>query len=116
LRSAPLISQACVAGDRRPYLVALLAIDPDALRAWARQQGVRVAPSTELLRAPGLEQEIGHEVAEVNRRLSWIEQVKRLAIRDHEWPVDSDELTPTTKIRPERVVAKSAAQIDVLYQ
>ena len=116
LQGAPLIGQACVAGDRRPYLVALLTIDPDALRAWARQQGLGVAPSTELLKAPGLEAEIHHEVAEVNRRFSQIEQVKRFAILDHEWPVDADELTPTMKVKRDRVLTKYAAEIDALYQ
>jgi long-subunit acyl-CoA synthetase (AMP-forming) len=116
LRGAPLISQACVAGDRRPYLVALLTIDPDALRAWARQQGLRVAPTIELLRVPGLETEVRQEVAKVNRGFSRVEQVKRFAMLDHEWSVDSEELTATMKVKRNRVLAKYAAQIDALYQ
>ncbi len=115
LRSAPLVGQACVAGDRRPYLVALLTVDPDALGAWAGQRD-RVGMATEdLLRLPELREEVARQVGEVNRRFSRIEQVRRFAVLDHDWLADSDVLTATMKVKRERVLTKYAAEIDALY-
>ncbi len=115
LRSAPLVDQACVAGDGRPYLVALLTVDPEALRSWAREHGAPTAPAAELLRLPELVAEVDREISDVNRRFSRAEQVRRFAIVDEEWPVDSDLVTPTMKVRRDRVLAKYAAQVEALY-
>jgi long-chain acyl-CoA synthetase len=115
LRSAPLVDQACVAGDGRPYLVALLTVDPEALRSWARAHGEPTTPTADLLRLPELRAEVDREISEVNRRFSRAEQVRRFAIVDEEWPVDSDLVTPTMKVRRDRVLAKYAAQVEALY-
>jgi len=86
LKAAPLVSQALVIGDRRPYLAALLTIDPD--------EAARVA-------ATGTEARVVVEqaVAEVNRHLGRVEQVKRFAILDRDFLRELGELTPTLKLR-----------------
>lgn len=114
LKSIPLIDQAFVAGERRPYLVALLTIDSDALGAWGRQNGWDLA-LPDLLHRPELREDLGREVAAVNQRFSRVEQVKRFAILDHDWVADSDELTATMKVKRERILTKYAAEIDSLY-
>lgn len=115
LRSVPLVGQACVAGDRRPYLVALLTVDPDALGAWAGQHDRAGMAAEDLLRLPELRDEMARQVDEVNRRFSRIEQVRRFAVLDHDWLADSDVLTATMKVKRERVLTKYAAEIDALY-
>lgn len=115
LRSQPLISQACVAGDSRPYLVALLTIDIEGLREWGQRKGLENLPTPELLEQPELREEVGRQVEAATASLSRLEQVRRFAILDHEWQIDSDELTPTMKMRRQHILTKYAAEIDALY-
>jgi len=101
LRAAtPLIAHAVCIGDRRPYNVALIALDPD----------VRGGRSPQELR-PALEA----AVAAANEALSRVEQIKRFAIVEAEWPPGGDELTPTMKLKRRSILAKYAAEIDRLY-
>ncbi|HVC13873.1 MAG TPA: AMP-dependent synthetase/ligase [Acidimicrobiales bacterium] len=115
LRSEPLIGQACVAGDRRPHLVALVTLDPDALGDWARRHGHSSVPPAELLELPDLRAEVDREVAEVNRHVGRVEQVRRFALLGGEWSADSELLTATMKVRRAQVLATYAAEIDALY-
>ena len=116
LRSTALIGQACVIGDRRPYLVALLTLDPEVVPAWASAHRVEADNIADLARHPEVEAEIERLVGQVNAKVSRVEQIKRFAILDHEWPVDSDELTPTMKLKRNAISTKYAAEIDALYR
>ncbi len=114
LRSRPLISQACVVGDGRPYLAALLTLDPDVLPGWAAARGVDL-PFADLVRHDDVLAEVRDEVAEVNGTVSRVEQIKRFCVLPHDWPPDSDELTPTMKPKRRSIHAKYAAEIAELY-
>lgn len=116
LRLAPLVGQACVAGDRRPYLVALLTVDPDALGAWAHEHERSETPPPELARLPELREEVRRQVDEVNRRFSRVEQVRRFAVLEGDWSADPDLLTATMKVRRHQVLARFAAEVDALYR
>ena len=100
--AGPLIGQACVIGDRRPYNVALLVLDPDAAA------GLDPADPTVLARVQG-------EVDAANARLARVEQIKRFAVLDDEWLPGGDELTPTMKLKRRPIAEKHAAQIERLY-
>ena len=115
LKAEPLIGQACVIGDDRPYLVALLVPDPDVVPAWAAAEGIEGAPARGDRRAPGLRAELAREVASANRRFSGVEQVRRFAVLGDEWLPDSEELTPTMKLKRKPIAAKYAAEIESLY-
>ena len=119
LRGHPLVSDAFVVGDARPYLVAMLTLDPEAVGAFAAASAAvsetSRAPSSSVQR-PALESELARWVEEVNRSLSRVEQVKRFAILEHDWAADSDELTPTMKIKRQAVLTKFADDIDRLYR
>jgi long-subunit acyl-CoA synthetase (AMP-forming) len=107
LRAAsPLIAQAVCIGDRRPYNVALLVLDREVL---AKAFG-GTAPSREALHG-----EIAAAVERANASLSRVEQVKRFAILEAEWPPGGDELTPTLKLKRKPIAAKYAAEIEQLY-
>ena len=115
LKAEPLIGQACVIGDDRPYLVALLVPDADVVPAWAASEGIEDASPETIAAHPGLRAELSREVASANRRFSGVEQVRRFAVIGHEWLPDSDELTPTMKLKRKPIAAKFAAEIESLY-
>jgi long-chain acyl-CoA synthetase len=115
LKAEPLIGQACVIGDDRPYLVALLVPDSDVVPAWAAAEGIEGASLEEIAAHPGLRAELAREVASANRRFSGVEQVRRFAVLGQEWLPDSEELTPTMKLKRKPIAAKYAAEIESLY-
>jgi long-chain acyl-CoA synthetase len=101
LKSAgPLIGQACVVGDRRPYIVALVVLDPEA----------GLDP-----RNPEVAERVQSEVDAANSRLSRVEQIKRFALLEEEWLPGGDELTPTMKLKRKPIAEKYEARIEELY-
>jgi long-subunit acyl-CoA synthetase (AMP-forming) len=119
LREHPLVSEAFVAGDRRPYLVALLTLDVETVRTFLASRGVAlgdIAPAVPVVHHDFVAAELAQWVAATNRHLSRIEQVKRFAVLDHDWVADSDELTPTMKVKRRVVLEKFADEIDRLYR
>ena len=106
LKAEPLIGQACVIGDGRPHLVALIVPDPDVVGTWAASEGIAGSTLGELAAHPGVRAELAREVASANRRFSGVEQVRNFAVVDHEWLPDSDELTPTMKLKRKPIAAQ----------
>jgi long-chain acyl-CoA synthetase len=101
LKSAsPLVGQAMVVGDGRPYNVALLVLEPEA---GADPEDPEVVAA------------IGDAVAAANDRLSRVEQVKRWRLLGDEWLPGGDELTPTMKLKRRPIAEKYAAVIEELY-
>lgn len=115
LKHRPLISQAIVLGDRRPYLVALLTLDETAVRRWAEARGLSAEDRTALLAHPALRAELERSVDAVNAEVSRVEQIKRFAVLPQDWTSDTGELTPTLKVRRQVVLEKYAAEVDALY-
>jgi long-subunit acyl-CoA synthetase (AMP-forming) len=115
LKAQPLIGQACVVGDGEPYVAALLVLDPDVAPAWAAARGASATTMAELAADPVVHAEVAGEVDEANRRFSHAEQVRRFMVLGDEWLPDSDELTPTMKLKRHAIVAKYAAEIASLY-
>jgi long-chain acyl-CoA synthetase len=113
--AGPLIGQACAIGDRRPYNVALLVLDADALRAWAVHNGEADLDYASLSRDPDVLAAVDSEVKAANARLSRIEQIKAWHVMDADWLPDSDELTPTMKLKRRPIADKYADLIDALY-
>jgi long-chain acyl-CoA synthetase len=116
IKSYPLIGQACVVGDGRAYITALIVLDPDVAPAWARSQGIDFDSLADLAAHPDVRAEVERCVAEANSRFSQVEQIKKVAILPTEWPPDSDELTPTMKLKRRGVLAKYADEIEALYR
>jgi long-chain acyl-CoA synthetase len=114
--AGPLIGQACVIGDRRPYNVALLLLDPDAARAWSDAHGRNGTSYAEVSRDPELRAAVAVEVQAANDRLSRVEQIKRWTLLEHDWVPDGEELTPTMKLKRRAILAKHGASIEALYR
>jgi long-subunit acyl-CoA synthetase (AMP-forming) len=113
--SSPLIGQAICIGDRRPYNVALLVLDPDVSVQWAQQHGLTNASPAVLAQDPGVHAEVARGIESANSHLSRVEQIKRFTILSVDWEPGCEELTPTMKLKRKPIHAKYAAEIDALY-
>ncbi len=111
----PLIGQALAYGDRRPYVVALLTLDGEAAPVWARARGITAGSLAALASDPQVLAEVAAGVAAANERLARVQQVKRWRLLPVEWTAETEELTPTLKLKRRIVHAKYADVIDSLY-
>jgi long-chain acyl-CoA synthetase len=115
LAEHPLIGQALAFGDRQPYVVALLALDGEVAPSWARARGIAAGSLAELAAHPAVIEAVGEAVATANKRLARVQQVKRWELLPGEWSAESEELTPTLKLKRRVIHAKYARVIDSLY-
>ncbi len=114
-QGSPLIGQAFAFGDRRPYNVALIVLDPDACATFAAEHGLRDSSIEAMAAEPVVLEEVGAGVTRANSHLSRVEAIKRFTVLRCDWPPGGDELTPTMKMRRKSITAKYAAEIDALY-
>ena len=114
LREGRWISEAVVYGDRRPYLVAMLSLDPDEAHVLAEQLGVSPDPAS-MASDPRVREAIQAEVDQANLRFARIEQIKRFAILDHDLSQAAGELTPTLKVKRGLIYERYADVFTALY-
>jgi long-chain acyl-CoA synthetase len=114
IKQHPLVSQCVVIGDRRPYLVALVTLDPDEAATFASDHDLPSDPealaSNELVR-----KSIEEHLEKVNSKFARVEQVKKIAILPHDLSQEGGELTPTMKVKRNVVAEKYAGEIEALY-
>ena len=113
--SHPLIGQAVVIGDRRPFNVALLVLDPDVCAAYAEEAVLPDGSAAVLARDAGVQQQVAAAIEAANARLSRVEQIKKYRILETDWLPGGDELTPTMKLRRRSIGEKYAPVIEELY-
>ena len=109
------ISQAVVYGDRRPYLTALLTLDPDEAGALADCVGSSSKDLADLAQDDSVRAELQKAVDEANRKFARIEQVKKFTILERDLAQDEDELTPTLKVKRNVVYERYAEDFTRLY-
>jgi long-chain acyl-CoA synthetase len=109
------ISQAVVIGDRRPYLTALITLDPEEAPALAQQLGLESSDLAALSSEEAVRAEVQKAVDEVNSHVGPVEQIKRFAILDHDLSQETGELTPTLKVKRNVVHEKYADLVDATY-
>ncbi|WP_410604301.1 AMP-dependent synthetase/ligase [Amycolatopsis sp. lyj-90] len=115
LKSAgALIGSAVAIGDRRPCVVALITLDPDAAASFAERHGLPTDPAA-LAGNAVLRQEVAAVVEQANGRLSRVEQIKDFTILPVCWEPGGVELTPTMKLKRAAIAKTYAAEIDALY-
>ena len=115
LKQHPLVGQACVIGDRRPYVSALVVLDAEFAPVWARRAGVAFTSTADLANHPAVRAEIQKAVDECNRHVSNVESIRRFTILPVEWTPESEELTPTLKLKRRVVSDKYEREIDEMY-
>jgi long-chain acyl-CoA synthetase len=110
LKTVPLVGQAMAVGDAKPYLVALLTLDPDAVAT--RYPGRSIA---DVAADADVVAEIARDVAVANERLSRVEQPRRVIVLGEDWLPDSEVLTPTMKLKRRGVMSRYGDQVDAMY-
>lgn len=116
LRSHPLISQAMVVGDQKPFIGALLTIDPEAFPGWKERNGKSAGATVADLRADAdLLAEIEQAVTAANKSVSRAESIKKYKILDVDFTEATGELTPSMKLKRNVVAEKFAPEIESLY-
>lgn len=115
LKQIPAVSQAVAVGDRRPYVVALLSLDPGRVAAEAARAGSPARTTAEAALCPVFKGYVDGQVQEVNRGLARYEQIRRFALLPQELTVDGGELTPTMKLKRRVIHEKCRDVIAALY-
>jgi len=115
LKMIPLIGQAAAIGDNRPFVSALVALDPEYAPVWAAQHGLGDKSLAELAEDPLVIEEVEKGVAEVMAGFNNAERVKKVKVLGEEWLPDSDLLTPTSKLKRRGVASRYAKEIEELY-
>ena len=115
LKTAPLVSQACLFGDKKHFCVALLTIDEERARKTLEAEGVAPPPTyAELARHPRIKELLAAQVAEKNKTLASYETVKYFDVLTRDFEV-GEELTPSLKVKRKKVKEKYGALVDALY-
>jgi long-chain acyl-CoA synthetase len=115
LKNHPLVGQACAIGDRRPFVSALIVLDAEVAPVWARQQNIEITSIADLAADPRVVAAVQEAVDECNRHVAQVEAVRKFTILPVEWTAESDELTPTLKLKRRVVFSKYEREIDAMY-
>ncbi len=114
LKQSPFISQAVMYGDRKPYPVALVTLDPEEIVAWAKEKGLSEDLAS-LADEDEVKSLIQKELDRANSNYAQVEQVKRFKILDHDLSIETGELTPTLKVKRNVVYDRYSELFESLY-
>jgi long-chain acyl-CoA synthetase len=114
LKQSRWISQAVMHGDRRPYPVVLITLDPEEIPNFAKEHGLPEDPAA-LAKEPKVQELVQGILDEVNSKYARVEQIKKFVILDHDLSQETGELTPTLKVKRNVVNEKYADLFDRLY-
>ncbi len=115
LKMIPLVGQACAIGDQRPFVSALVVLDPEVAPVWAKQQGIEFDTLADLAEDPTVVQAVDMGLEGVMAQFNNAERVKKVKVLGEEWLPDSEMLTPTSKLKRRGVHARYADEIEALY-
>jgi long-chain acyl-CoA synthetase len=115
LKATPYISQVMVHGDKRPYLVALITLNEENVRTWAKQNGLGAQALAQLAEDAQLRTLVQGYVDQLNQREPSYSSIKRFAILPQDFSQDTGELTPTLKVKRKFCYEKYRTLIDGLY-
>ncbi|PPJ13489.1 long-chain fatty acid--CoA ligase [Nocardia nova] len=116
LRSHPLISQVMVVGDGKPFVGALITLDPEALPGWKTRNNVpEDTPIEKLIELPELTAEIDKAVKDTNKLVSHAEAIKKTRILPVDWTEESGELTPKMSLKRNVVMKNYADEVEAIY-
>jgi len=112
IKQHPLVSQCVVVGDRRPFLVCVVTLDPEEAEKLASEKGLDAATLNE---NNEVRASIQAHLDQINQKFARVEQVKKFAILPQDLSQEAGELTPTMKIKRNVVAEKYAGEIESLY-
>ena len=111
----PEIAQAMIAGDRRPYMVAVIVPDPEWTQEWCAANGT-ACKAASLAENSEYRTAIGHAVERVNKDLSVTERIRRFILADEPFAIENEQLTPSLKIRRHVIRGVYGERLDALYK
>ncbi len=115
LKTIPLVGQAAAIGDNRPFVSALVVLDPEVAPVWAAKHGIEFTNLHDFAENPEVVKAIDDGVAEVMEPFNNAERVKKVKILADEWMPDTELLTPTSKLKRRGVNSCFAKEIEQLY-
>jgi long-chain acyl-CoA synthetase len=114
-KSSPIIGQAVAIGDGHSYITVLVVLDPQVAPMWAKAHSIASSSMAELAEHPSTIAEVRRALTVANTHLSRIEQFKRFTILLDEWSPESEELTPTMKLKRRVIHTKYKDEIEAMY-
>lgn len=115
LKDSPYIDEACLIGDNRQYITALIVPDMEAILHWSKKEGLPYEDLEELIPSGELKRLLKLEINLRQKQLAWYERVKKFVILDHPLEIRKGELTPTMKVRRAVLEGKYWEEIDSMY-
>ncbi|WP_411732026.1 AMP-dependent synthetase/ligase [Paeniglutamicibacter sp.] len=116
IRASPLVSQVVVVGENRPFVAALLTLDPDGLAPWCRANSLPVLSGAAAAAHPRVLAEIQLAVDAANATVSQAEGIEKFVVLDREFTEESGHLTPTLQVKRASVIHDFGALIEQLYR
>jgi long-chain acyl-CoA synthetase len=116
LKGDPFISQVMVHGDRRPYPVALITLNPEELAKFAREQGIMAGDPSVLAKHPKVVERVQRTVDQKNSELQSYAKIKKFVILPEDFTVENGALTPTLKVKRKVITEQHRSVLDTLYQ
>jgi long-chain acyl-CoA synthetase len=114
LKQSPFISQAVMHGDRRPFPVALITLDPEEIVPWAQERGLS-EDLAELAASDEVNQLVQDELDRANANYAQVEQIKKFKILDRDLSIEEGELTPTLKVKRNVINDRYADLFESMY-
>lgn len=114
-KESPFIDGIIVLGENQKFAAALIVPDFECLRTWCRSKGIDYTHDSEMIQHSEIRRRIKKEVDALNKQFGDYEQVKRFDLIDHEWSVQTGELTANLKLKRSFIMEKYASKIDALF-
>ncbi|MGI8633075.1 MAG: AMP-dependent synthetase/ligase [Solirubrobacterales bacterium] len=111
-----LVSQCVMVGDRRPYLTALVTLDPEEAEKYADEKDLSSSDRDDLANNDTVRSDIESHLEKVNEKYARVEQVKKFTVLEQDFTQEGDELTPTMKVKRNVVVDKYEGKIEKMYE
>jgi long-chain acyl-CoA synthetase len=116
LRSRPPVGQCIVVGDNRPFVAALITLDPEDVSHWLHVRGMSPeTPLSEIVTDPRMRAEVQKAVDYANQAVSRAESIREFKLVEGEFSEENGLLTPSMKIKRHAVTAAYAEEIEMLY-
>jgi long-chain acyl-CoA synthetase len=115
VRAHPLVAQCVAVGNNRPYVAALVTLDPDAVAHWLKMRGKPQMPPADLVHDTDLEQEIRRAVVAANTLVSQAESIRTFRILASQFSEERGTLTPSMKLKRRVIETVYAQEIEALY-
>lgn len=114
-KESPFIDGIIVLGENQKFAAALIVPDFEHLRVWCRQQGITYTSDSDIIQQSVVRKRIKLEVDELNKQFGEYEQIKKFDLIDHEWSVQTGELTANLKLKRSFITEKYASKVDALF-